>query len=250
MSDEFLYQFQKQPSSQFTNRLYKHINEMPAKKTRVVRRLSYIMACVVLVMGLIMAFLPAARVYAQEMIYTIGQWIMDHRPTAAEQFEETLAARDAQQYVAASNEVIEWQAPTWLTLEEAESKTGFLPVEISVDELVFVSLFRQVNTNDESVSVTTVYQSNETVLSFRQTKVLSTDAVSELTVGDARVTEVKVDDLKGYWVEGLRLSTYVNDENKVEPKIANVLVWETDDFEFWLQSSPGLPLEDMLKMIR
>jgi hypothetical protein len=40
----------------------------------------------------------------------------------------------------------------------------------------------------------------------------------------------------------------VDDQNAVAPQYANVLIWEKDGFEFRLQSTPGLSLEDMLKI--
>jgi hypothetical protein len=40
----------------------------------------------------------------------------------------------------------------------------------------------------------------------------------------------------------------VDDQNKVAPQFANILIWEKDGFEFWLQSTPGLSLEDMMKI--
>jgi hypothetical protein len=69
-----------------------------------------------------------------------------------------------------------------------------------------------------------------------------------MPVGDATVTGTTVQGVDGTWIEGLRLSTYVDDQNKVAPQFANVLIWEKDGFEFWLQSTPGLSLEDMLKI--
>jgi hypothetical protein len=34
----------------------------------------------------------------------------------------------------------------------------------------------------------------------------------------------------------------------VVAQYANVLAWKKDNFEFWLQSSPGLSLENMLEI--
>ncbi|HEX2998318.1 MAG TPA: DUF4367 domain-containing protein, partial [Anaerolineales bacterium] len=69
-----------------------------------------------------------------------------------------------------------------------------------------------------------------------------------LPVGNATVTSITIQGVQGTWIEDLRLSTYVDENNKVALQSANILIWEKDGFEFQLQSTPGLSLEEMLRI--
>ena len=248
MSDQFLYEFQKQPSLDFRNRLYAEISSNQPHKSRIFPALAYGLISIVLGLSLLFAVSPAARVYAQEIVYQIGQWIISYQPTSAEQFENKLQSGEIGVTDVSESEAIDWQAPTWMSVDEAQTISGFHVFQLQLDDFAVTPIFREVQTGKEEISVTTVYQLQEVNLVFRQTKNTAVIDLVELPVGDAEVKPVIVSTSDGYWIEGLRLSTYVNDQNEVEPKYANVLIWETDEFEFWLQSSPGLSFEDMLQL--
>ena len=251
MSDHFLYEFQKQPAEDFSRRLYERIN--PEKKLvhSVFVNLAYGFSSLLVGLFLLLAVSPTARVYAQEIVYNIGQWIISHQPTAAEQFERKLESGEIEAYEPSGDEVIEWQAPVWMSVEEAESLAGFKVFQLPLDGFDVEPFYREVQANTDAhtgTAIVTVYGLQEKNLVFRQTEIADEKALIELPVGEAEVQKVVIAEGEGYWIEDLRLSTYVNEENKVEPKYANVLIWEQAGFEFWLQCSPGLALEDMLSL--
>lgn len=253
MTDQFLYEFQKQPSPAFTKRLYARINTPRSRSTKIMPGLAYGFGCFMLGLVLLFSVSPAARVYAQEIIYQIGQWLISHQPTAAAQFENKLDSGEVGVSNISSSEVIEWQAPVWMSADEAEALLGFKVYQLQLNGFDVEPIFREVQTGlDENTSayVSTVYGLQQGSLVFRQTEMIAGTDQKDLPVGDAEVKQVALLQGDAYWIKDLRLSTYVNEDNKVEPKFANVLVWEDNGFEFWLQTSPGLALEDMLLLAR
>ena len=249
MSDQFLYEFQKQPSTAFSNHLYDRINPSRTRIRKIIPGLAYGFGCFLLGLVLLFSVSPAVRVYAQEMIYRIGQWLISYQPTAAEQFENKLDAGEIGVSDTSGSEGIKWQAPVWMEVDEAEALVGFKVFQLELDNIKAEPLFREVQTDiveNTAAYVSTVYRIQGGNLVFTQTEIVTGHELTELPVGEAKVEKVALSDGEAYWIEGLRLSTYVNEENKVEPKYANILVWEDDGFELWLQTSPGFVLEDML----
>ena len=253
MNDDFLNRFQKPPRIEFAATLYKRINQpMKTQKPASLRlRTAFIVVTVLLVA--MFAFSPVVRAFARQGIIQLRQLLISHDPTYAEQFESRINSGTPTATLEPDLPTVEWQAHPLLTLEEASIQAGFPAYQVSdVPEnasvvMRFVSL---PDANNRFTRITTTYQSSETTLVFTQTSYESDSAEQVLPAGNATVTTVTVQGVQGTWIEGLRLSTYVDENNKVALQYANLLIWEKDGFEFQLQSTPGLSLEELLKIAK
>jgi hypothetical protein len=249
MNDDFLTRFQKSPRPEFAAELYERINQPMKNDINAYRRFRTAFVVAAILLASLFIFSPTARAFAQRGIIQLGRLLISHDPTYAEQFETQINSGTP---TATPNPApIEWQAPSILTADEASTQAGFPARQIGnpPDNMNIVARFVTTpDPNNPFTQVTTTYQSDGLTLVFAQALYQSSDVQMDLPVGDATVTEVTVQGVKGTWIENLRLSTYVDDQNAVAPQYANVLIWEKDGFEFRLQSTPGLSLEDMLKI--
>ena len=208
----------------------------------------FVLLAVMLVLGVVIT--PAGRVYARQLFEQIGRLFITHEPTYAEQMESVLQNGELELELSPDSISVEWQAPPLLSPEEAAIQAGFDVYEIGdVPEGLEITARYVLSPEEESLftKVSTNYLWNGTILVFNQT--LYGDAISEskLPVGDALVNEVEVQGVKGLWIDNLRLSTWI-EEDQVVPRYASLLVWEKDGFEFWLQSTPGQDLKEMLNI--
>lgn len=197
------------------------------------------------------AFSPAVRAFARQGIIQLRQLLISHDPTYAEQFESRINSGTPTATLEPDLPTVEWQAPPLLMLKEASMQAGFSAYQVNDLPENMGVITRFVTVPDPAnpfTRVTTTYQSGATTLVFTQTlyEPDSTDQI--LPVGNATVIEVTIQGVSGTWIENLRLSTYVDDQNKVALQYANLLIWEKDGFEFQLQSTPGLSLEELLKI--
>jgi hypothetical protein len=251
MNDDFLTRFQKSPRPEFEAALYKKINKPMRTENHAIGYLRTAVALAALFLVLLFVFSPTARAFAQQGIIQLGRLLISHDPTYAEQFETRINSGTPTATREPDPAPVEWQAPPLLTVDEASTQAGFPSRQIGSlpENLSIVARFiTQPDSVNRFTQVTTTCHSQEFILVFNQRLYEPDSAQQVMPVGDATVTEITVQGVKGNWIEELRLSTYVDDQNKVAPKFANVLVWEKDGFEFWLQSTPGLSLEDMLKI--
>ncbi len=226
--------------------------EVNAKTTfRFSRGWAYATAgSLILLLTLLLA--SPVRVYAWQGVINLGRIFFSNEPTYAEQFENRLNKGALSPTDAPDSTPVEWQALSLLSQMEATDQAGFQVYQISQLPGDFKMVVRYVTLpNEETLNtkVTTSYQSGEQMLVFSQTRSDSSDVSPQvLPVGDAAISEVALQNTTGTWISGLRLSTYVDEQNSVAAQYANVLAWNKDDFEFWLQSSPGLSLESMLEI--
>jgi hypothetical protein len=248
MNDHFLSTFKKEPSEAFSRALYQHLSVIEEKKRPATISFAFAGLMLLLSMMIILLVFPTARVYAQELIHKLGNLILSNEPTYAEQFE-TKIANEAIQNTVEKGPAISWQPPQLLSITEASQKAGFAIVEINRLPADYNLVVRDVwlpDNDNRFISVITTYQSQKSTLVLGQCSYEPNAPSKTLPVGEVGIKEVLVMGEKGYWVERLRLSTYVNEKNEVEPMYANLLVWEMDGFEFTLQSTPGLSLNTML----
>lgn len=262
MNDQFLYNFQEPPRPEFAEALYQRLNAPSQKLTRYQRikqfmeshailqkRLASGFSLALLILLAVLMFSPPARAYAQEIISRIGSLFISDAPTYAEQFENKL--QEGLLPTSDPNvepEFIEWQPPALLTIAEAASQAGFEVYDLVDIPPGYELISRGVMQPDEGEGATRVsatWQSPQGPLVFSQTAWAAGAAPQTLPVGEAPAEKVSVQGVEGIWIEGLRLSTYV-ENNAVAPKYANLLIWEKDGFEFWLQSSAGLSQAEML----
>lgn len=194
---------------------------------------------------------PPVRVYAWQGVTNLGRIFFSNEPTYAEQFENRINNKALSPTDAPDSTPVEWQELSLLSQMEATDLAGFQVYQISQLPGGFEMVVRYVTLPHEGMlntKVTTSYQSGEQMLVFSQTRSDPDVNPQVMPVGDAAISEVTVQNTTGTWISGLRLSTYVDEQNSVAAQYANVLAWEKDNFEFWLQSSPGLSLENMLEI--
>jgi hypothetical protein len=194
---------------------------------------------------------PPVRVNAWQGVINLGRIFFSHEPTYAERFEDRINNEALPSTDALDSTAVEWQELSLLSQMEATNQAGFQVYQINQMPGDFKMVVRNVTLpNEETLNtkVTTTYQSGEQMLVFSQTRSDPDVSPQVLPVGDAEISEVDVQNTTGTWISGLRLSTYVDEQNTLVAQYANVLAWEKDNFEFWLQSSPGLSLENMLEI--
>lgn len=246
--DQFLYDFQKAPRAEFASGLYQKIS---ATRRFQHQRLALSFGLAALLLAMVLLVSPPARGFAQDVINRLSSLFISNQPTYAGKFEATLQSMDPAAPAETLGAPVEWQAPGILTLEEARSLAGFQVAEIKdlPEELTLV--VRAFNPADELNplrSVTSTFQSAGQTLVFSQAALDANAGTAALPVGESPVAAVMVQGVEGVWIENLRLSTYVDENQQVTPAYANLLIWERDGFQFWLQSNPGLSLETMLQM--
>jgi hypothetical protein len=262
MDDKFLSNFQEAPRPEFAEALYQRLNA-PSHQTLTryqrikqymeshaifQKRLATGFSLALLILLVVLVFSPPARAYAQEIIARIGNLLISDAPTYAEQFENKLQegllpTSDPD----AEPEIIEWQPPALLTVAEAASQAGFEIYDLVDIPAAYKLISRGVmlaNEDEGATRVSATWQSPGGPLVFSQTRVTGAGPHT-LPVGEAPAEKVSVQGVAGIWIEGLRLSTYV-ENNEVAPLYANLLIWEKDGFEFWLQSSASLSQAEML----
>lgn len=249
--DGFLYDFRQAPRERFADELYRKIDSKAQPAFSFPRFIAPGIALAVVLVGLMLVFSPPARAFAQNLIQQIGWLLISDEPTYAEQYETKLRTATGVEEQVLTPVAVEWQAPGILSMEEAEDLAGFTVSEIAEIPRDFNLIIRTVTVPDELnpfTAVVTTYQSIGATLTLKQLSYSSGSGEQTLPVGDSPVSEVTVQDSRGFWIEKLRLSTFVDENNQVAPAYANLLVWEKDGFQFWLQSTPGMPLEQMLKI--
>ncbi len=250
MSDKFLSDFQEPPRPEFARSLYKRIHTPMKTQHAPVRRFALGTTLAALALTLTLVFSPTARAFASQLLAGIGNWFFSDDPTYAEQYEAQInSGETAADPVTA--EPVDWQTPSLLTLADASAQAGFSVADLQGVPASLPLVYRFVTLPDEQnpfTRVTTTYCNDENSLVFTQTVYESGAEASTLPVGDAEVSEVTVQDVTGLWIENVRLSTYINADNQVEPKYANLLVWEVNGVEYWLQSTPGMSQADMLAL--
>lgn len=253
MNDHFLYEFQEKPRAKYADALYHKINNPLIKTFRYSanRRVAVSFLLAILVLVLTVLFIPPARVIAQEIIQRIGNLFITNQPTYAEKFETAINSATPSPSPSARPEVVDWQAPGLLSMDEAAAQAGFQVAYLSQIPDLFTVVYRFVSTPDpqnQYTQVTTTFSNGIQNLAFSQT-VYQPDAIPQtLPVGESPVTQITVQGVDGLWIENLRLSTYVDENNLVDPQFANLLVWEVSGMEYALQSTPGLSQAEMLEI--
>ena len=253
MNDHFLFEFQEQPRAEFADALYQQINK-PLQKTfrySANRRVAVCFSLAILVLVLTVMYIPPARVFAQEIIQRIGNLFITNQPTYAEQFETAINSATPSPSPSASPVVVDWRAPGLLSMDEATALAGFQVADLSQIPDLLPVIYRFVTTpepQNQYTRVTTTYSNGIQYLTFCQT-VYQPDANPQtLPVGESPITQITVQGVDGLWIENLRLSTYVDENNQVDPQFANLLVWEVSGIEYSLQSTPGMPQDEMLEI--
>jgi hypothetical protein len=251
MNNQFLSSFQEAPRPEFAESLYAKINIPIKTQSMPLRRFTLGFALAALALALMFVFSPSARAYAQEIIYQIGRLFISHEPTYAEQFEKKINSGTPTATADPKAVPLQWQAPPLLSVAEASAQAG-LPISEIADLPEGMNIAtRFVTLQDENnpfTQVTTTYNYGASSIVLSQTLYKPDAASQKLPVGESAVTQVTVQGANGLWIENMRLSTYVDDNNLVALKFASVLIWEKDGFEYWLQSTPGLSLDEMLNM--
>lgn len=249
--DQFLYGFQQEPRPAFAGKLFQRLMRAGPARPAVQRRLVWGFFAIGLFLVAFILVSPGARVYAQNLLYQIGHLVLSDAPTYAEQYEAALQA--ATPTASGSPVVVEWQANPLLTIDEAAAQAGFAVAELTGVPEDMALVTRMVNPPDAQnpyTAVITTYQSAGQTIIFRQLAYLPGVDPQTLPVGEALVKEVQVRGSAGLWLENLRLSTFVDPNNKVAPQYASLLRWSEAAFEFELMANPGLALDEMLQMAK
>lgn len=251
MNDKFLFDFQQEPRVEFVEKLFQQLNAQSIAHKHRIRQLSFGLSLAAFILVLALIFSPPVRTFAQNVLLQLGKLFITQEPTYAEQYEQSLVNPDHSPATSDRLPIVEWQSPPLLTRAEAESQAGFLIAEILNPPSGWNLATRFVTLPDASTPftrVTTTYQTGQSILVLTQTRFEPSAPDEMLPVGEAPAGPVTVQGLPGLWIENLRLSTYVDENNLVAPQFANLLVWEQAGFEFRIQSTPGLALAEMLEI--
>ena len=250
--DEFLYSFRQKPRPEFAATLARRLaTAAPAPRRWAGRRVALGLSAAGMGLALAVCLWPAGRAYALNVIVQLGHLIVSTEPTHAEQFEAARQTATEAPAAEASPAPVAWQANVLLTREEAQAQAGFAIAQLGEAPAGLALVVRLVTPPGDDSPYTagvTTYQGEGATLTLRQLAYAPNAAAEKLPVGEALVQEVSVGGQPGVWLEGLRLSTYVNEAEQVAPQFANLLVWQAGEFAFWLQTTPGLPLEAMRQL--
>jgi hypothetical protein len=190
---------------------------------------------------------------AQEWIHKIDNLLFTHDPTFAEQFEESLTSGAPTATTDPQAVPVPWSANQSLTVDEAAELVDFAVCQPGYIPEGFHFSIRNVALPDQAnpvASVTTVYlrDSSSTQNFVIIQRSMQESLSGEMPIGDAQVTDVTVRGISGLWIEDLRLSTFVTEDNRVDPQYADLLIWEKNGFDFLIQTTADLPLETVLEI--
>lgn len=249
--DEYLYQFRQAPRREFSEALYQRLTR--PQKPRFNSVLSYTIgiSSLMIILGVGLLVLPPTRAFAQYLVHQLGNLFITNQPTYAEQYEALLRQPRSENIQPTNPSPIEWKSLGLLSLSEAENLAGFPVLELVTLSGDMTLKHRTVTQPDEQnpcISVISAYQSGKQKFVLRQSVCDPQTKALILPVGESPTKAVSVQGADGIWIENLRLSTSIDQNNQVSPEYANVLIWEKDGYQFWLQSNPGLSLEIILDL--
>ncbi len=249
MDDSFLTNYYRNPRKAFADELYQKINRHDQRLALFTHRKILFGFLTTVLLALVVSVFPPTRAMAEAVYHGFIGWFFSHTPTYAELYETRLLTATPTR--AEMYPTVEWTVPTNLSIEAASAQAGFPVYEITAFPADATMQARQVIQPDEVnrfTSIISSYQMESVTIVLTQTQYEPDAVAREMPVGDSPVVAVMIGEMDATWIEDLRLSTTVEDMNKVAKKYANELVWEDNGYEFWLQSTPGLPMAVMLSL--
>jgi hypothetical protein len=248
MNDDFLNQLREPPRPEFAASLYQRIskNMTTQPKVYLFRRMALTFASLVLMLAVVLAASPDARVLAQNFLRQIGVLTLDSRPAGE---PVTIAPPSAEQLaqVGATATPISPASQSGTPLERAIAEAGFLPFLPGYlpEGYAQVSVVAAEYLDDQQIGhgmgIFADYRSETGGYLSIQTNMFD-GREQNVPTGGLSVTDVSVNGQAGAWIEGL---TFHSDS---EPgKTINMLLWQQGDFVVAIQADQ-LPLEEALKI--
>ena len=192
------------------------------------------------------AFVPSARAWAQDVLGKFGAWIITDAPTLAEVPRDTTKATPIGLPTStpfAGLQPIQPTPPPILPIEEASDVAGFQVLFPEYVPAGYRLVSRAVYTPEVGVLVFTTWatESGEEHMGINQMRYVPGYEL-EFPVGNAPTVDVTVRGQPGLWAEGAKLGS------RGEEIVAiNVLIWEEEDDLFRL-TGDELTLAEMLKI--
>jgi len=192
------------------------------------------------------AFVPSARAWAQDVLTQFGALIITDSPTWPERVINTPPAPTPVGQPTATP--IAGPLPI-LTIEEASDVAGFQVLSPEYLPAGYRIADRGAYVEEARVFATTSWatEGGEERVYISQVRYVSGHSEEEFPVGDALTMDVTVRGLPGLWVEGAKLGIRSDNRGGSELYGVNFLIWEEGDDLFRL-TSDELALAEMLKI--
>ncbi len=214
-------------------------------------------AATLAVLAVLTLTIPPLRVFAQEILQKIGNYLFVDQPTYAEQVVATLQSgtptSTPDPMNACSNCLQEDRVSLELASQaEASRLAGFrvympehIPAGFSADATTVLETEQTITaTTSFRAELPLEYQDSfltEAVLSLTQTQLKANAEPWIFETGGVEPEAVTLRGLEGAWVEGVAMQPYQDENGNWQYVRWNMLLWEEDNFQFRLQTN--MPLQ-------
>ena len=229
------------------------------------RRIIKAMALASLTVALLITTTPQGQAFAQNIIRTIGNFVLTDKGSDAENYVATLQSGTPTPTVDPNWVCVDCQEPmavALLTITQASAKAGFPVYEPKYIPFGYQLSSRDVFSSDSSVTADMSYrveldsplhvgEQMAGIIAISQTRVSSDAQPWELGVGDVPVTDITVRGQSGVWLEQVPIIPFKDSQGEWDYARWNQLIWTEDNYTFMLQTnmpSDILPLGELLEI--
>ena len=211
---------------------------------------------VLLLIGVSVATLPPVKVFAQEVLRRIGNFIFVNEPSYAEQYVATMQSGTPTPTVDPNQicqECVQAYEEESLNFEQAGQKAGFTVYRPGYIPDGYTLIGSSVLDTGQSVSVDTSFKGTlpETMQDNFQTDAFIAIEQSQLKLnaeewvsqtGEVQPLPVIVRGLPGAWLEQVPVQPYQDENGNWKYVYWNQLIWEEEGFQFVLQTNAPLQI--------
>ena len=116
----------------------------------------------------------------------------------------------------------------------------------------FMGIEAVVNSEGKITNLSLMYFHEQTgkLLGFSQIPLVpAMDPASfPLGIGDAEMISIEISGADGVFIKGANWGTRTGENGELEPVPYNLLIWELNDFQFWIFSEDLLPLAELMQV--
>jgi hypothetical protein len=234
------------------------------RSSRIKRSYAIGLSVMALFMVLTLTITPL-RVFAQDVIHRVGNFIFFDGPTSAEQYVATMQSGTPTPTLDPNWECTERPEPQiagLLTVQDVSSKAGFSVYEVGYIPDGYTLSSRDVLQTSQSTTVDTSFRMELVpplqdgkqmagIIAIDQTLTKEDAQPWVMQIGDSSIVDVTVRGQDGIWLEQIPIYPFQNEQNEWEYARWNQLIWSENGFNFVLQTNMPtdlLPLAELLKI--
>jgi hypothetical protein len=249
-----------------SNRLDQHLSSAPwLIRTVDPHRTINAIAFAILTVALLITVTPQGQAFAQNIIRTIGNFVITDNASDAENYVATLQSGTPTPTVDSNGVCVDCQEPMpdgLLTTSQASAKAGFPVYEPKYVPVGYQLSSRDVFISDSSITADASYQIElnpplhdglqmRGIIAISQNRVSKAAQPWEKGVGNVPIVDVIVHGEPGVWLEQIPIIPIQDPQGEWDYARWNQLIWAEDGYSFILQTnmpSDILPLDELLEI--